>query len=164
LDFSSANRISTEDFAAVNKRSEVSDGDVLISMIGTLGELYFVDEQPTYAIKNIGLFKAKSKELGLWFYLFLKSRSSQEYLKISAQGSTQQYLSLKTLRNIPVISPSKSVLSNFSLISSPIFERIKTAKDEIKTLSELRDTLLPKLISGELHIPDAEKFLEEAGI
>ena len=100
----------------------------------------------------------------MWFYLFLKSRSSQEYLKVSAQGSTQQYLSLKTLRNIPVISPSKSVLDNFSLISSPIFERIKTAKDEIKTLSELRDTLLPKLISGELRIPDAEKFLEEASV
>lgn len=164
LDLSSANRISTKDFVAVNKRSEVSGGDVLISMIGTLGELYFVDENPTYAIKNIGLFKAKSKESGLWFYLFLKSRASQEYLKISAQGSTQQYLSLKTLRNIPVISPSKSVLDNFSLISSPIFKRIKTAKDEIKTLSELRDTLLPKLISGELRIPDAEKFLEEAGI
>ena len=47
---------------------------------------------------------------------------------------------------------------------APIFERMKTADLESKTLAELRDTLLPKLISGELRIPDAEKFLEEAGI
>ena len=42
--------------------------------------------------------------------------------------------------------------------------RIFIAEKEIETLAELRDTLLPKLISGELHIPDAEKFLEDAGI
>ena len=42
--------------------------------------------------------------------------------------------------------------------------RIQVCNDEMTTLSELRDTLLPKLISGELCIPDAEKFLEEAGI
>ena len=45
-----------------------------------------------------------------------------------------------------------------------ILEKIQLASKENQVLSDLRDTLLPKLISGELQIPDAENFLEEAGI
>ena len=52
----------------------------------------------------------------------------------------------------------------FEDIALAIHQRCKLVLDETTTLSKLRDTLLPKLISGELRIPDAEKFLEEAGI
>ena len=47
---------------------------------------------------------------------------------------------------------------------SPLFSKTLLIIKENDVLSELRDTLLPKLISGELCIPDAEKFLEEAGV
>ena len=47
---------------------------------------------------------------------------------------------------------------------TPFIKRSILAEKESRTLADLRDTLLPKLISGELQVPDAEKFLEEAGI
>jgi type I restriction enzyme S subunit len=56
------------------------------------------------------------------------------------------------------------LIENFTDLASNLMRRIFVSEKEIEVLSELRDTLLPKLISGELHIPDAEKFLEEAGI
>ena len=164
LDLSSAYKISSEDFHAVNQRSLVLKGDVLISMIGTLGEILYVDEAPNFAIKNVGLFKSKSEELGQWFYLFLQSRSTENFLKVSAQGSTQQYLSLRTLRNIPVILPNESLLNSFANSTKTIFQRKLVIRKEIELLENIRDTLLPKLISGELRVPDAEKMFEEVGI
>jgi type I restriction enzyme S subunit len=55
-------------------------------------------------------------------------------------------------------------MQKFHEFMAPIYERVLISSKEMDTLAELRDTLLPKLISGELRIPDAEKFLEEAGI
>jgi type I restriction enzyme S subunit len=60
--------------------------------------------------------------------------------------------------------PSQELIKRSAEVITPLIERSILSQQESKVLSELRDTLLPKLISGELRIPDAEKFLEEAGI
>lgn len=52
----------------------------------------------------------------------------------------------------------------FSRVVTPAFRRIKTNAETIATLAQLRDTLLPKLISGELRVKDAEAFLKERGL
>lgn len=58
IDFSKANEISYDDFEKINKRSKVNTGDILISMIGTVGKVYYVnDTNINFAIKNIGLIK-----------------------------------------------------------------------------------------------------------
>ena len=60
--------------------------------------------------------------------------------------------------------PSSEILLVYEEFGALVWKRTKAFREENRILSELRDTLLPKLISGELRIPDAEKFLEEAGI
>lgn len=54
------------------------------------------------------------------------------------------------------------MLSAFNEFCQPWYDRIVEAKRETRTLTELRDTLLPKLISGELRVPDADRFLATA--
>ena len=66
--------------------------------------------------------------------------------------------------DIPYVLPPSALLDEFFEIAQPMIEKAGINMRENMVLSELRDTLLPKLISGELRIPDAEKFLEEAGI
>jgi type I restriction enzyme, S subunit len=63
-----------------------------------------------------------------------------------------------------VANPDSAVHQIFGKLADPVMKRIQICEEEITALTELRDALLPKLISGELRIPDAEKFLEEAGI
>ena len=75
-------------------------------MIGTLGEVFLVEHEPDYAIKNIGLFKTKSENDGRWLYYYLKSPQAKNFIDTNTQGSTQQYLSLKTLRSFPVLVPT----------------------------------------------------------
>jgi len=60
--------------------------------------------------------------------------------------------------------PSNQTLSAFDKQVTPLFNRIDANANESQTLSSLRDTLLPKLISGELPVSDAERFIKEAGI
>ena len=79
-------------------------------------------------------------------------------------GGAQQHINKNDVLDFDVVYPTEALIARFSDIASPLFVRIGVAVRENLTLSELRNTLLPKLISGELRIPDAEKFLEEAGL
>jgi type I restriction enzyme S subunit len=103
LNLSDAYLISEQDFNAVNKRSKVDRYDVLISMIGTVGEVCLIKEEPDFAIKNIGLFKTKSESDGKWLYYFLQSLDAQQYIKSQSRGTTQQYIPLGVLREFPIL-------------------------------------------------------------
>ncbi|GAA4075197.1 restriction endonuclease subunit S [Flavobacterium cheonanense] len=155
IDFSSAYKVSFEDFSKINKRSLVEKGDILMTMIGTVGNFYFVNEEPNYVIKNIGLFKtSKTPELQSYFYSYFKSKIGQEFIKAQMTGSTQQYVTLNTLRNFDIIIPNKQTLTSFNQITNDYFERIMINTKENQTLTLLRDTLLPKLISGEVRLKE----------
>ena len=79
-------------------------------------------------------------------------------------GSVFANLSTGRFKELPILRANEQIRTAFSKIVRPMLQRIELSQEEISTLSQLRDTLLPRLISGELRIPDAEKFLEEAGI
>jgi type I restriction enzyme, S subunit len=97
-------------------------------------------------------------------WLYLQTLALVERLRANAHGSVFDTITRKTFEQFSVLSAPTEVLNTFGEMTSPLFERMRTADLESKILSELRDTLLPNLISGELCIPDAEKFLKEAGI
>ena len=134
--------ISDEDFDNINKRSKVDKWDILISMIGTVGEVCLVEEEPDYAIKNLGLFKIGEEINSKWLYFYLKSKFGQNQIKLSCQGSTQQYISLKSLREFPIIIPNtqeeKKKIIN---ILSSLEEKIKLNQKMNETLEEIAKTL-----------------------
>lgn len=106
VDLENAYRISKADFDAINRRSKVDQWDVLISMIGTVGESCLVKQVPNFAIKNIGLFKNKGEDEGRWLYYYLQSPDAQDLIRQQSRGSTQQYIPLGALRDFPVSVPS----------------------------------------------------------
>ena len=105
LDLANAYLISQADFDAINKRSKVDRWDVLLSMIGTVGEPCLIKEQPNFAIKNIGLFKSKGEAEGKWLYYYLRSPNAQQLIREQSRGTTQQYIPLGALREFPVLVP-----------------------------------------------------------
>lgn len=86
------------------------------------------------------------------------------FLDINAflTGAVQPKLSQRNLMRIPLIVPPLEQLQHHAALASVIEERIHANNTESQTLAELRDTLLPRLISGELRIPEAEKTVERA--
>ena len=90
-----------------------------------------------------------------------KSQKMQHYLAARMAGTTQKYLSLKALRELAIIEPSPGVIAAFAENVQPIFEKTHRNSTQAQTLAQLRDTLLPKLISGQLRLPEAEALLAE---
>lgn len=98
-------------------------------------------------------------------FLTLFADSTIEFATQNSTGSTIPYIKWDNeLATMKVAFPGESLATVFNEAILPIFAKIKCSANENKVLSELRDTLLPKLISGELQVPDAEKFLKEASI
>ena len=155
IDFSTAYKISQDDFTKINKRSLVEKGDILMTMIGTVGNFYFVNEEPNYVIKNIGLFKtSKSPKIQSYLYSYFKSKIGQEYIKAQMTGSTQQYVTLNTLRNFDITVPNEKTLTEFNQITNDYFETIINRTKENQTLTQLRNALLPQLISGAVRLKE----------
>ena len=153
-----ANFITKEDYEKINERSKVDNGDILLSMIGTVGIVSLVIDNPvTWTIKNMGLFKtSKAEELKYFLLNYLKCADVKNYIEQHLAGSTQKYISLSELRNLPINIPEKSILVKFHNVVSPIYEQIINNTNEIKNLKEMRDTLLPKLMNGEIEVDKAE--------
>ena len=127
IDFDSANWISEADYLKVISRSAVEQWDILFSMIGTIGNIY-LEKNPhvEYACKNMGIFKfSGNKENALWMYYYLKSPQAKAYIQTHLRGSTQAYVPLGGLREMPVPVPSQSVRNEIIAILRPIDEKIE---------------------------------------
>ncbi|WP_346700176.1 restriction endonuclease subunit S [uncultured Alistipes sp.] len=126
INLSSTYLISNEDYQSINKRSCVHQWDILFSMIGTVGELAIVKNEPQFAIKNIGLFKMNGDQLlSYWIYYYLHSDNAQENILKNIKGSTQQYIALKDLRLLPIGLPPIEIRQR-------IVEILKSFDDKIE--------------------------------
>ena len=140
----------------------IDDGDFVFSWSGTLMAKYWVGGRGAL---NQHLFKVEGQTQPLWMVAGWVAHFMPEFQSIAAsKATTMGHIQREHLRQALCIIPPTDVVDASSAIMTPIVERCILAQQESKVLLELRDTLLPKLISGELRIPDAEKFLEEAGI
>ncbi|MCF7824026.1 MAG: restriction endonuclease subunit S [Candidatus Marinimicrobia bacterium] len=104
LDVSTAYMISEKDYCSIQKRSSVSQWDILFSMIGSVGEVYLEkNDNITYAIKNIGVFSCKDEYRAKWLYYYLLSPSAKNHIIRYLNGAVQKFLPLGALRSFPVI-------------------------------------------------------------
>ena len=153
LDYASAYKISKEDYESINKRSKVDTNDILFSMIGTIGNSYFVeDTNINFAIKNMALFKTSAKR---WFseylYLYLSSCDYKHYEGNSLSGSIQKFVSLRTLRDMPILYHEDIIKVFAKEVRNIITMMINLRKENIE-LTKLRDELLPLLMNGQASV------------
>ena len=131
---------------------------IITGRVGTLGKVFYLTDDCWVSDNSILICDA-----GVYSSLVFYILQSIDMTAFNV-GSTQPLVTGRDIKNLNLVTPSDSLLHEYKELFDLIKNRQSTANAEIEALSELRDTLLPKLISGELHIPDAEKFLEEAGI
>ncbi len=141
---------------------EWSPETILFAMYGaTVGKMAYLTETGTANQAVAGISPDEHFGFAFVWQTLISGRSR---LMSLANGAAQQNLNLGLVKDFTVITPSAELARTFSDMTDSIYQRITLLHKESDCLSTLRDTLLPKLISGELRIPDAEKFLEEAGI
>ena len=87
--------------------------------------------------------------------------SAMDEIKQRAGGTTFAEISKTNFRGIPILVPSQKIIDAYSRDVKDLYNQITSRIENINTLAKLRDTLLPKLMSGELRIPDAAAFMDE---
>lgn len=103
LDTSTAYMISEHDYLLIQKRSAVSQWDILFSMIGSVGEIYLEkNEHIPYAIKNMGVFSSGDERKARWLYYYLLSPAAKTHIQRYLNGAVQKFLPLGALRSFPV--------------------------------------------------------------
>lgn len=149
VDRSDAYFISEADFKKANERSKVEYGDILFSMIGTIGIISFITEKEIdFAIKNVGLFRTSQNPTIRYFILsYLKSKIVENYIASYMAGSTQSYVSLNVLRKIPLILPTEDVLQYFEKQVTPLYAKMIENTHEITKLNDLKDVITTSMSS-----------------
>jgi type I restriction enzyme S subunit len=130
---------------------------IIVGRKGTVGSLYW-SSGPFFPIDTVYFVKTQSS-LHYCFYLLKTLQLETMNTDAAVPG-----LNRSNAYRLEFASAPDPLISAFDTIATSLRDRMDIFEHENAILSELRDTLLPKLISGELRIPDAEKFLEEAGI
>ena len=130
---------------------------VLIPRKGTLSNILYLNEE-FWTVDTMFYTIPKIKFTPKYIFYHLKALDF-ESMNV---GSAVPSMTTKVLNELLILMPEKMMLQNFDVILNSYFLKIRANNTQSKTLSNLRDTLLPKLISGEIRIPEAEKLTEEA--
>ena len=154
--FDSEKHISKE--AVENSAAKVFPRDTVLMAIyaaPTVGRLGIMDEEGTFNQAAVGM--VAKKYVGYPF-LFLTLLAEREGLNLMAVGSCQQNLNVGVVKSYKVLLPDEKVLSRFNESIMPMFDEIRTLSKESRALAAMRDSLLPKLMSGELAVEKVEGF------
>jgi type I restriction enzyme S subunit len=136
----------------------VPDNTVLLSFKMTIGRVAITDGEMT-TNEAIAHFKLNEASPATTEYIYL-SLKAFDFSSLSSTSSIADAVNSKTVRELPLVVPSAVVLRAFQNVVGPIFQRMKVIGKQAQTLATLRDTLLPRLISGQLRLPEAEAIVE----
>ncbi len=151
IDLSEVNYISQSDYIEINRRSKVDTGDILMPMIGTIGNPVIVTEEPNFAIKNMALIKFKdSSPTREFVFQFLRSDCFDRLVANKNKGGTQKFLALGEIRGLPLPIPSKGSQLDFSNRVRAVAARKKTYEAALTDADRLFESIQQRAFHGAL--------------
>lgn len=150
-----------EDKADKAKDFVVKAGDLLIAMTGaTIGKFSMVPYSSEVLLVNqrVGKFFLGNHPVKKLPFIYCTLKQPEVYNEVvnRGQGSAQPNISASDIMSIPCVIPSQDVINDFNDAAQPLFDLIISNQRENQQLSELRNTLLPKLMSGELDVSNID--------
>ena len=152
---SSERRINKSTFEKLRKRTKLSKGDILISSVGTIGEVFMLNTEPSHYEfqRSVAIVKPNFESVSSP-YLYLSLLTKKAELINAAHGAVQQCLFISDIAEFPILIPKKEDMIEFTKLVMPMFDMITENENENMRLSSVRDALLPKLMSGEIDMSD----------
>ncbi|WP_331774142.1 restriction endonuclease subunit S [Sulfurospirillum sp. 1612] len=138
-----------------DEKFKINSGDILFAMTGAeIGKMGIVPntDKNLWLNQRVGMLREKFNGACFLAYLHLTSEFGYDYIINTASGSAQPNISATDIENCPFAELDKDEIEKYSKIISPMFEKIIFSLGQIKTLENMRDTLLPKLMSGEVKV------------
>jgi type I restriction enzyme S subunit len=126
------------------------EGTIIISARGTVGKLAIVGREMAM---NQSCYGIQGKENFGDNFIFFQMKDVLQKLKKNVHGAVFDTITKSTFENIRVVISTQSILHEYEIVISSVMAKILNNVNEIQTLTKLRDTLLPKLMSGEIQVP-----------
>ena len=148
------NRIPNEKFI-VKKNDLVmimTDRKATMDLLGKTAKIY---EDKEYAL-NQRIYRIRPTINVNYVYSFLNSSSTLEKLKGLALGSVQKYVNTNHINDLKIVVPSAEIMNEYSKVVDPVFKRMEENILENRNLEIMRDSLLPKLMNGEIDLDNIE--------
>jgi type I restriction enzyme S subunit len=146
--------------ARIKPEYVVVDGDVLFSWSGSLEVEVWNGGRGAL---NQHLFKVTSDTVPKWFYFFATRQHLSDFRAIAAgKATTMGHIQCKHLTDARIAVAPPESMKQFDAVIASLFDQFVSNAQQSRTLAQLRDTLLPKLISGELRVADTEQFTKRA--
>lgn len=165
VDLSAVSFVS-EQVAQSAKRFRLSPGDLLIGMTGYVGEVGLVPHTDNLPLLNQRVGKFVLDHAGTaslaFLYCLTRQMDFKTQVEIKSHGTAQANVSAEAILSIQILVPPIRVREEFNKGGQPILDRILANHFEVVALSSVRDALLPKLISGELRVNDAERIVAKS--
>jgi type I restriction enzyme S subunit len=131
------------------KHCALTDGDILLSLTGNVGRICIVNGKDYLLNQRVAKLKTDFKA---FTYCLFRSRKMFIQVKNLANGAAQQNVSPIRIGEMKILLPNKEVLHKFESITSKSIVGIISFQSQIRLLTEARDRLLPKLMSGEIAV------------
>lgn len=152
IDVSKANFVSVNEIKKYN-HFLLKEKDLIVSTSGTLGRHAIVRKEHLPLLLNTSVIRFRPKSLDYsYMYYYLTSKMFYEELLVHASGSVQLNFGPMHLKRIFFILPPVKIQNEFEAINSQILEKLNQNRSEIFVLSNIRDSLLPKLMSGKIRV------------
>ena len=137
--------VSDRDFEEINKRSKVDKNDILMGMIGTIGNIALVREAPDFAIKNIALIKDIGKVFYSYLYHCLQSNSVVHQLDENLDGGTQKFIALNKIRELVIPVPSEYEQHKIGECMGLLDNLITLHQRKLEKLQNIKKSMLNKM-------------------
>ena len=139
-------------------KSTLYGGEIIISNVGDVGSVFLcpkLDGRMTLG-NNIIMLKPEDNHLRYYLYIWFKYLQGQALIQEIKGGSAQPKFNKTDFKNTPVLIPPKDILTRFHETVAPMFETISQRQTETSRLVDLRDTLLPQLMSGKIDVSNLD--------
>jgi type I restriction enzyme S subunit len=151
INFNDISFISKADANLINQRSKVDKGDILMSMIGTIGNAVFIDFEPDFCIKNVALLKPKLIS-PLFLIQLMYSSSFQIYIESKLDGGIQKFISLGVLRNLDIHLPSQTEQTRIATILSDMDAEIDALETKLEKYRNIKIGMMQNLLTGKIRL------------
>ena len=139
--------------AASQVKKTIPPGSICVSCIATVGKVVIAHE-PSQTNQQINSIVPRHPQYTTYLYFQMRAKD-KEFHDLASGGSATLNMNTSTFSKVSVLNPAFNVLEKFSVNVEPLFSEILVRQKQSALLSEARDTLLPKLLSGELSVADA---------
>lgn len=159
IDWNKAGYISEERYLE-SPEIMLNVGDILLSKDGTIGKIGYVDSLDLPTSVASGIFVIRNNKLDTisttFIYYLLRSKLFKVFIAARTEGSVIPHLYQKDFMEFEFPLPAPDRMAEFETITEPMFSQIIGNLNENKALTSLRDSLLPKFMSGEFDVSDID--------